>query len=503
MKEAGSGPGGRGFSLRWKMLGGTALGLIALMSVVVLLASRAQRDALTEEVLHKISILGESLATELVHPVEEERGAEVFRALRSVAQQRDIRFVTVLDSSRQVLETSDEGFAPEEAIIRTPEFSSAWNTLVPAAVEIQTGGETILAYVAPIVSFDHAIGAVLVGYRQERILQQVNELQESILLIGGTGLVVGLLLMLLLARSITGPLERLKSAAVQVGGGEFGRTVDVETRDEIGALAETFNVMSVELKKREEEIRRAERLSAIGTTASAIAHELKTPLTTLQAYMEMLPKKFQEEEFRQKASDTVLPQVTRLAKLVDDLLDYSRETRLHLMDTNVNLQAHQAVNFMGDVLSAHGITVYEDFSATRLVKADTDKLEQVFFNLLKNAADAMGEGGAVAVLTMDGPAEGQDEVGVLVADSGPGMPPETSSKIFEPFFTTKTRGTGLGLAITSKIIGAHGGSLSVFTPLGTLPDPLDERVREVLGQDWPGKEQGTCFLIALPAVPEA
>lgn len=503
MTEDGADLGRTSRSIRWKLLGGTALGLILLITLIVLLASRAQRKALTQEVLSKVSILGENLATELIQPVEAGSASEVFFALQGAAQQQDIRFVTVLDSSRQVLAASDQGFSPEEAIVRTPQFASAWNTLAGTAVETRTGGEPVLIWVAPIVSFDHAIGAVLVGYRQERILQQVDELQRSIILIGAAGLMIGLLLMLLLTRSITGPLERLKSAAVRIGGGEFGRTVDVETRDEIGALAETFNVMSVELKKREEEIRRAERLSAIGTTASAIAHELKTPLTTLQAYMEMLPKKFQEEAFRQKAADTVLPQVTRLAKLVDDLLDYSRETRLHLMNANVNLQAHQAVNFLGDVLTSHGITVHESFAATRTIKADTDKLEQVFFNLLKNAVDAMGEDGAIAVLTLDHEAEEAEEVWVLIADSGPGMLPETASKIFEPFFTTKTKGTGLGLAITSKIIHAHGGSISVHTPLGTLPDPLDERVREALGEDWPGKEQGTCFRITLPASSEA
>jgi signal transduction histidine kinase len=270
----------------------------------------------------------------------------------------------------------------------------------------------------------------------------------------------------------------------------------VETGDEIGALAATFNTMSVELKKREEEVKRTERLSAIGTTASVIAHEMKTPLTSVSTYTELLKTNFENPEFRDKFTDVVAPQVTRLTRLLDDLLDFSRETRLVRGAVDLNFLLHQGINFFGEMLVHHHVVPFESLAAERLVHADADKLEQVFFNLIKNAIEAQVEGGVVAVVTRD---EG-DEVVALVADIGPGVPEETARQIFEPFFTTKSKGTGLGLAITSKIVAVHGGRIALATPLARTSELDRKLLRGLLADRWPGEQAGTCFSVHLPAV---
>ncbi|MCK4772986.1 MAG: HAMP domain-containing histidine kinase, partial [Candidatus Latescibacteria bacterium] len=396
-----------------------------------------------------------------------------------------------------LLTQTSSGF--HEKVLQKRELHQALQSGHPQTVET-TGadGREVLTRIAPIVRFDVVEGAALVGFSRERVLGEVTSLKRTVLGLGLGGLLVGMLMAVFLARGVIGPVERLKDAAVRIGAGEFGEMVEVETEDEIGALAETFNTMSLELRKREEEIRRSERLSAIGTTASVIAHEMKTPLTSVQAYVDMLMYRYDDPDFIGELTRTIDDQVTRLAKLIDDLLDYSRDTRLQLSDLDLNLHLHQAVNFFGDMLLGHKVVALENYSAQSPVKADPDKLEQVFFNLIKNGIEAQGEGGAIATLTI----EDNGSVLAIVADVGKGVPDDVARNIFEPFFTTKSKGTGLGLAITQKIVEAHGGDISLYTPLDKIPSEWRERVRQTLGDYWPGMTQGACFVVRLPSYPE-
>jgi len=133
------------------------------------------------------------------------------------------------------------------------------------------------------------------------------------------------------------------------------------------------------------------------------------------------------------------------------------------------------------------------------VGADPDKLQEIFFNLIRNAVEAQAEEGALALLTFD---EGDDVI-ALVADAGTGITEETMARIFEPFVSTKAKGTGLGLAIARKITEAHQGTIAVHSPFRTLASEYQAMVREVLGNHWPGPGAGTCFLIGLPALTES
>ena len=145
------------------------------------------------------------------------------------------------------------------------------------------------------------------------------------------------------------------------------------------------------------------------------------------------------------------------------------------------------------------IAAIEDYRSARRIKGDPDKLEQVFFNLIKNGIEAQSEGGAVAVLTDDD----EKNVVTVVADAGPGVEAEAKDTLFEPFVTTKAKGTGLGLAIASKVVAAHGGEIELFSPLAEVEPEMLDRIRNTLGDHWPGNEQGSCFVVKLPAATES
>ncbi len=489
--------GANGLSLRIKLLLGVFLLIAALIGTTLTIVGRAQRGALMREVENKIGLIGDELSLLVRSALENGNLTAVLPVVNERSSLEDVVSITILDGALGYLHSSHGENGEWTEVVSQETFRQRWTDSVPWTMTTRfSDGRRVLTRVTSLSDVEGPAGVILIDFRYDQVLGEVDRLQRTVLLLGGAGLLVGVLLTLLLAGGITGPLERLKVAAVRIGAGDFGRTVAVETRDEIGALAATFNTMSVELKKREEEVKRSARLSAIGTTASVIAHEMKTPLTSVTTYTELLQTNYEDPEFREKFTEVVAPQVTRLTKLVDDLLDYSRETRLVCTEVDLDLLLHQAMNFFGDLLVQHRVAPFESLAADRYVDGDADKLDQVFFNLVKNAVEAQVEGGALAVLTA---VEG-DEAVVLVADAGPGIPAETAHSIFEPFFTTKSKGTGLGLAITQKIVTAHGGSIRLWTPLREVPEQYISRLRDTLGPRWPHPDQGTCFEVRLPVL---
>lgn len=484
-------------SLRGKLLAYLSILVLVLMTGTLAFVSRAQLRSLTNEVDLKINRIAQLLAIQLLSPIMQDEVEQIIRLARTVASTTDVIYVAVINDSLAVYTQTKTGFL--EAVIVRPELFQAMQSGFPEMVSTVTDdGIQVLTLITPIVRVNTVKGAALVGFSRERVLREVTSLRRTVLGLGIAGLLAGILMAFVLARGITGPIERLKEAAVRVGAGEFGETVEVETDDEIGALAETFNTMSLELKKREVEIRRSERLSAIGETASVIAHEMKTPLTSVQTYVDMLMTRYDDPEFRLSFTRTIEDQVTRLGKLVDDLLEYSRDPRLNLYDLDINIQLHRAVDFFGDMLMSHKVSALEHYTAQNPVKADPDKLEQVFFNLIKNGIEAQGEGGAISTMSF----EGDGSVFALFADGGRGVPKDLADNIFEPFYTTKPKGTGLGLAITRKIVEAHGGKISLYAPLDSLPSDWQESLRRTMGDHWPGVGKGSCFVVELPAEKE-
>lgn len=485
-------------SLRNKVIAGITLLILILTGGVLIVLSSTQLKVLEQEATSRIQDLAETTAIRMKDLMVANESVSIWGVAEDLEKTPLVSFVAVLDSSMQPIHDTRTDL--HESVVGTPEFNEAVSNRLPRAVNIQDAdGREVIAQIAPVIRFDQVLGVVLVGFDTEDIRSGEIRRRFTVVVLGALALLAGVFMAVLLARNVVGPVERLKDAAVRIGAGEFGEIIEVETVDEIGALAETFNVMSLELKKREEEIRRSERLSAIGTTASVIAHEMKTPLTSVKTYLDMLALKYEDAEFRGKFTETVDDQITRLGKLIDDLLDYSRDTRLHPADLDLNLHLHQAVSFFRDMLVSHKINAGEDYQADQLVKADPDKLEQVFFNLIKNGIEAQGEGGAIAALTSDD----EESVLAMVADAGGGIPEETAKTIFDPFITTKAKGTGLGLAIAKKIVQAHGGEIELYSPLGRIEKEYLERVRRTLGDHWPGTQQGSCFVIRLPAFTES
>jgi two-component system NtrC family sensor kinase len=317
-----------------------------------------------------------------------------------------------------------------------------------------------------------------------------------------SALVPNLILVALIIRTISRPVRRLTEAAVEVAGGAYGTRVDLQSNDEMGLLAASFNEMSSKmaadierLRELNEHLIRAEKLAAAGTLAAGVAHEVNNPLASISSLIQILqtrPLTEANESEQREMLRLIQTQVARITQVLRDMMDFAR-TRPHQrapLDINRTIEASIRLASFDKSFQLLRVTRQLDVDAPA-VSGDADQLQQVFLNLLLNARDAMPGGGSLHIRTRyDALAS---EVIIDIIDSGTGIAPEHRAHVFDPFFTTKPAGmgTGLGLAVCYGIITAHGGRIELG-PINGEPGPI------MSGEPGPINGQGTRVRVALP-----
>lgn len=214
-----------------------------------------------------------------------------------------------------------------------------------------------------------------------------------------------------------------------------------------------------EIRRLEEEVRRQEKLAAMGGLAAGVAHEVRNPLSSIKALATFFAGQFDPGSESHEAAKVMIQEVDRLNRVITELLEFSRPTDLKeqagdiggLISRSVQLIQQDAANKSIDIK----VDIDENICAAWL---DPDRFTQCLLNLYLNAIQAMEDGGTLSI-TCRSDADGN--VNLTVSDTGRGIPPEQINKIFDPYYTTKSKGTGLGLAIVHKIIEAHGGQIEV------------------------------------------
>lgn len=217
------------------------------------------------------------------------------------------------------------------------------------------------------------------------------------------------------------------------------------------------------LFKAEEQLKRAERLSALGELSASMAHEIRNPLGAIKGAAEILKDTYTEGDARFEFVQILLKETDRLNHILQEFLDFARSKQAELKKVSLSETIESVLVLISQQAKKSGIRLEKRFYEGDLtVYADKDLLKQAFLNLVLNAIQSMPEGGTLTIETaLDGL-----EVVAKVSDTGIGMDDEIRKKLFTPFFTTKKNGTGLGLAIVYRIIQGHGGKVDVDTAPG-------------------------------------
>ena len=262
-------------------------------------------------------------------------------------------------------------------------------------------------------------------------------------------------------------------------------------QDESGQIIGTLGVFKdlTEKRKLEEELIKTQahlievgKLRALGELVAGVAHEVNNPLMAADAFLHVIRENLGKEDENQKRLELIQRCNERIAKIINHLLHFSRQSKFAFRKVDINEPIENALMITGQQLLNHGIRLIKNFSSNLpKIWGDANQLEQVFLNLISNAKDAMEKNDRKRELTITTSLRhqnGSNDVEIVVRDTGTGILEDNVEKIFEPFFSTKQvgRGTGLGLSICYGIIEAHGGRIEVESKL----------------------EEGTTFRVVLP-----
>ena len=233
-----------------------------------------------------------------------------------------------------------------------------------------------------------------------------------------------------------------------------------------------------ELKKLEQQIRRTDRLASLGTLAAGMAHEIKNPLVSMKTFTQLLPERYDDPDFRETFSRLLGDEVTRIDRIVNQLLRFARPTKPSLAPLKLHIVVDNTLNLVKQQLRQHNISLIREYHAeTDTILGDSDMLVQALLNFFLNAIDAMDERGELKVSTriikepthqfdLWGQPVESTRLRLTISDTGKGIAKENLIHVFDPFFTTKASGTGLGLSVSHGIIHEHDGVIDVESEPG-------------------------------------
>jgi signal transduction histidine kinase len=225
--------------------------------------------------------------------------------------------------------------------------------------------------------------------------------------------------------------------------------------------------LQVRLVESQQLVERHEKLASLGMLAAGLAHEIRNPLTSLKAWLFIQQKHLQPGTPEHDDARLIDDEINRLERIVHDFLLFARPSDPQFKVVPAGEPLREVQTLLGPQLEKSNIRISLAADPDARVRIDAQQIKQVLINLIQNAADSIGQNGAITLaarLDTTRLSERAAEVVILeVTDSGKGIPPETEKRLFDPFFTTKESGTGLGLPIAARIVERHGGALQYRT----------------------------------------
>jgi len=418
----------------------------------------AIRDIVTESMREELTKQGISIAKNLSDRIansvllKDQYG--VGEAARDVMdKEKDIEYVFATSANGEIFShTFNDGHPPD--LLR-------WNPLrVDQLLSVQLlDTEKGLIRDVGVRMFGGMNPELHIGIREERIRLTLNRIRNLIVMLTIVVTMIGSVLSFFLSRLTTKPLKTLVEFTHALSKGEFGKTITIRSRDEVGDLSETFNILSGELKSYQERMEetyrrmlRTEKLTALGRLSAGLAHEIRNPLTSIK----VLFQTFKDNPGMTREDISVgLSAAEQMNDLITRFLGFARSDDFHPADVYLNPMLKQILHLTQFQIKNQGIDVSMDSAELPSVKGDGALIRQALLNLVLNAIEAMPSGGR---LTISSRVE-NGKVSIAVGDTGAGIPENVKDKIFDPFFTTKSDGTGLGLSIVYNIARLHNGDI--------------------------------------------
>jgi len=451
----------------WKFFGAFVFLTLIVVFVLYFFVSLKLQDNFELKISEKLQsnavLVGDILTGDLL----ENKNEDIQRKTETLAEKLGLR-ITVVDMQGEVLGDSDENPSLMERHQNRPEIIKAVEKGFGQSTRFSDTLNYNMKYVAVRVdNSGNTLGVVRFALPLSEVQLQIQLIYRVVLLGAIVAVVIAFTVAYLLSRSITFPISRMQEVARLIAKGDFSRKVTIKSKDELGELAKSLNIMAAELQQKIENLKRMDMVRT--DFVANVSHELKTPLTLIKGYIETLEgRAINDTEKARKFISIIKEHANRLENIIEDLLSLSElelskdclsktEFDLKKLLDEVTLSFGYALDSKRHVLSIE--QQGDDFR----INADRDKIEQVIVNLIDNAVKYTNEAGRINILLH----EHQNDITVTIGDNGIGIPKEDVDRVFERFYRVdKARsrelgGTGLGLGIAKHIILAHNGQISI------------------------------------------
>ena len=323
--------------------------------------------------------------------------------------------------------------------------------------------DQVVEYISPVVLKGKVVAVIWAGERLNPFFYQSSYFGRLLRYFTLGVLALVMIATLLMIRNITSGVDRLKQGLHRME--KDMHHLLPEMPGELGQVARAVNRMAVgliEKERLEDQLRQSEHLIALGRLATGVAHELRNPIGIIKTLVELMNQEYSQMSGIEEFTRAIDEQVDRQAMEIQELLDFGRPTKVSIKECSVNDLINGVLSFSAAMLRKQSIIVVMQLdNKLSKILADTEKLKQVFVNIIINAAEAMPSGGKLEIITK----EMDNMVSISFSDTGEGIPAEEKSRIFDPFYTTKKTGTGLGLSISYQSIQLHGGTIEVDSEL--------------------------------------
>jgi signal transduction histidine kinase len=333
----------------------------------------------------------------------------------------------------------------------------------------------------PVVSEGKQLGYVnlRVGAEDFDLFLETSMVRRIAVAVAVFGL--GTVVAVFLAGRYAAPIETVARAAGKVAAGDLTAELPVGRRDEIGALAQSFNAMVGKLREERdlrERLRKAEHLAGIGQFSQSIAHEIRNPLNFISLSIDHLRETYrpaapEDAERFDALCANMKNEIQRVARFAQSFLEFGRPLELKPLPVETGALIEGVLALVTAKAEHDRVEIRREFTALPVLRIDPDFIRTCLYNLVINAFQAMPQGGTLSLRTR----EQRGQFLLTVTDTGKGIPKAQLARVFDPFFTTKTEGLGLGLALIKRVIEEHGGRVSIESEEGkgsavTLQLPL-------------------------------
>jgi signal transduction histidine kinase len=352
-------------------------------------------------------------------------------------------------------------FVTRDSVITSTLSSAATHAIAPQLLKNPNSSQVagFLALSSPLPDIGgQPLGQLFILRSLADASRRLAALRRQMIALWLLALVAGLAVNYLVARKIMRPVAELDRAAAEIANQNYGYHIDVNSQDELGRLAETFQSMCASLQRAREELIRQERITTIGQLSTSIVHDLRNPLAAIYAGAEMLMDSNLPEEQTQRLARNIYRASRGIQDMLQQLLNVARGKSDASEMCSLREVIDAAWSVVAPAADARRIQLETKIGDHLECPMERARIERVFCNLFENAIDAMRAGGSVSIHSQSD----HESILVRVEDTGPGISPALRSRLFQPFVTAgKKNGLGLGLALSRQTLLDHGGDIWV------------------------------------------